>query len=49
MTEREKKYWKYLNVYYMTEESDDPDSPAIMEHKLSWRSESKLIHAKYVT
>lgn len=33
------KYWKHLNVYYMTEESDDPSNPnIIIEHKLAWRS-----------
>ena len=36
------KYWKHLNVNYMTEESDDDNNPnVIIEHKLSWRSESK--------
>ena len=35
------KYWKCLNVGYMTEESDDPSNPNIItEHKLPWRSKS---------
>ena len=37
------KYWQFLNVNYMTEESDDPSNPnGIIEHRLPWRSESKL-------
>ena len=36
------KYWQYLNVNCMTEESYDPSNPnGIIEHKLPWRSESK--------
>ena len=36
------KYWKFLSLVYMTEESDDPDNPnGIVEHKLEWRSDSK--------
>ena len=30
------KYWKHLNLMYLTEES------RIIEHKLPWRSQSKL-------
>ena len=37
------KYCQYLNVNYITEESDDPSNPnGIIEHKLPWRFESKL-------
>lgn len=45
MSEKEfSKYWKYIDVFYMTEESDDPENPnTIVEHKLSWRSRSKLV------
>ena len=40
--ERE-KYWKHLNLMYLTEESDDPENPnGIIEHKLPWRSQSKF-------
>ena len=36
------KYWKFLNLGYVTEESDDADNPnGIIEHKLTWRSESE--------
>ena len=29
------KYWSYLNLYYVTEESNNPDNPnGIIEHKL---------------
>ena len=43
-TER-KKYWEHLSYLYMTEESDDPDdSTGIIEHKLTWRSDSKMHH-----
>ena len=39
--ERE-KYWRFLNLLYITEESDDPDNPnGIIEHKLLWHSDSK--------
>ena len=39
------KYWIYLNLNYVTEESDDPDNPnGIIEHKLLWRSESKALY-----
>ena len=35
------KYWQNLSQAYMTEESDDPESPDnIIQHKLSWRSKS---------
>lgn len=34
---------KVLNLMYVTEESDDPENPnGIVEHKLPWRSQSKL-------
>lgn len=37
------KYWKNLSFKYMTEESDDAeDENAVIEHKLTWRSQSKL-------
>ena len=37
------KYWKHLNLSYVTEESDDPDNPnGLVEHKLVWRSKSEL-------
>lgn len=36
------KYWKYLSLMYVTEESDDPDNQnGLIEHKLPWRSQSK--------
>ena len=36
------KYWKHLNLNYVTEESDDSTNPnGIVEHKLPWRSKSK--------
>ena len=36
------KYWKFLSLSYVTEESDDPENPnGITEHKLTWRSDSK--------
>ena len=42
VTPREmEKYWKHLNLNYMTEESDDPENPnGIVEHRLTWRSQS---------
>ena len=41
--ESEKEKWSMLSFQYMTEESDDDEEPnAIVLHKLSWRSESKL-------
>lgn len=34
------KYWQYLNLNYVTEESDDPENPnEIIEHKIVWHSE----------
>lgn len=44
VTEREMDmYWKHLSQAYMTEESDDPDiCDNIVQHKLPWRSQSKL-------
>ena len=40
------KYWQYLSLAYVTEESDDPDNPnGIIEHKLLWHSDSKY---KYI-
>ena len=34
-------YWQYLSQGYMTEESDDPENPEkIIQHKLTWRSQS---------
>ena len=37
------KYWKHLSIMYMTKESDNSDNPnGIVEHKLLWRSKSKL-------
>ena len=37
------RYWKFLSVEYMTEESDDPDDDnVIIERKLTWRSESEF-------
>ena len=31
------RYWKHLDLYYVTEESDDPDnSNGIVEHKIQW-------------
>ena len=36
------RYWKHLNLYYVTEESDDPEnSNGIIEHKIQWRSKRK--------
>ena len=36
------KYWKFLSLGYVTEESDDMDNPnGKIEHKLKWRSDSK--------
>ncbi len=36
------KYWKYLSLAYVTEESDDLDNPnGLIEHKIEWRSESE--------
>lgn len=38
------KYWQFLDLYYMTEESDDPDNTnGIIEHKLQWRSKRKCV------
>ena len=43
--ERE-KYWQFLNLLYVTEESDDPDNAnGLIEHKLPWRSESKHLES----
>ena len=40
----ELKHWNQLTLDYMTEESDDPeDDSVIVEHRLQWRSESKLM------
>ena len=37
------RYWRHLNLDYVTEESDDAENPnGIIEHKLSWRSNSKF-------
>lgn len=48
MKENELERWKQLSYLYMTEESDDPDdSNIIVYHKLTWRSESKLINFTY--
>ena len=39
------KYWQYLSITYVTEESDDPDNPnGLVEHKIEWRSDSKCKH-----
>ena len=36
------KYWKHLNLNYVTEEFDDSANPnGVIEHKLPWRSKSK--------
>ena len=41
-TQEREKYWKFLSLYYVTEESDDPDNPnGIIEHHLPWRSKSE--------
>lgn len=42
VTENEwEKYRRHLSYLYMTEESDDADNTnTIIEHKLSWRSNS---------
>ena len=47
------KYWKFLGLGYVTEESDDMDNPnGIIEHKLKWRSDSKatiiIIHVAII-
>lgn len=44
MTKNEmERYWKHLSLEYVTEESDDQENPnGIIEHKLSWRSDSKF-------
>ena len=35
------RYWKHLDLRYLTEESDDPENPnGIVEHKIMWHSES---------
>ena len=40
-----KKYWCYLNLNYVTEESDDPQNPnGFVEHKLEWRSSSECFN-----
>ena len=46
MTPVEKdKYWKFLSLHYLTEESDDPDnSNGIIEHRLQWRSKRELFN-----
>lgn len=37
------RYWRHLSLEYVTEESDDAENPnGIIEHKLSWRSNSKI-------
>ena len=42
-TQEKEKYWKHLSLYYVTEESDDPENPnGIVEHHLPWRSESEF-------
>ena len=39
------KLWKDLTLDYMTVESDDPDDASlIIEHQLTWRSESDLLY-----
>ena len=39
------KYWKFLSVAYVTEESDDPDNPnGLIEHKLEWTSDSNFFY-----
>ena len=39
------KYWKFLSVAYVTEESDDPDNPnGLIEHKLEWTSDSNFLN-----
>ena len=45
MTPVEKdKYWKFLSLHYLTEESDDPDnSNGIIEHR-QWRSKCELFN-----
>lgn len=45
VTPREmERYWRHLNLGFMTEESDDPENPnGIVEHRLLWRSQSKLV------
>ena len=40
--ENELKYWKQLNIDYMTEESDKEDNHLVV-HELLWRSKSKII------
>ena len=47
MVKREEmeKFWHKLSLAYVTEESDDPDNPnGIIEHKLQWCSQSKLLY-----
>ncbi|XP_064387320.1 uncharacterized protein LOC135335704 [Halichondria panicea] len=41
VTPREmERYWRHLNLGFMTEESDDPENPnGIVEHRLLWRSQ----------
>ena len=39
----EDKYWKQLDINYMTEESDDPsDNMIIVEHIPAWCSQSEF-------
>ena len=36
------RYWQHLNLYYVTEESDDAENPnGIVEHKLPWRAKHR--------
>ena len=36
------QYWQHLNLYYVTEESDDAENPnGIIEHKLPWRAKRR--------
>ena len=39
--EKEIKFWRELNEKFMTEEESDDDISILLQHKPSWRSESK--------
>ena len=48
------RYWQNLNLYSVTEESDDAENPnGIVEHKLPWRakcrSKEKYMYANTLT
>ena len=48
--EKEIKFWSELNEKFMTEEeSDEDDISILLQHKPSWRSESKSLISSIYT